>query len=41
MATRDKKRDALEAQVKALKELIEVAKAVVSTLDLDTVLQLS
>lgn len=39
MATRDKERDALEAQVKALKELIEVAKAVVSTLDLDTVLQ--
>ena len=32
-------REALEAQVKALKELIEVAKAVVSTLDLDTVLQ--
>ncbi len=32
-------REALEAQVKALKELIEVARAVVSTLDLDTVLQ--
>lgn len=30
---------ALEAQVKALKDLIEVAKAVVSTLDLDTMLQ--
>jgi diguanylate cyclase (GGDEF)-like protein len=32
-------RESLEAQVKALKDLIEVAKAVVSTLDLDTVLQ--
>lgn len=32
-------REHLEAQVKALKDLIEVAKAVVSTLDLDTVLQ--
>lgn len=32
-------RQSLEAQVKALKDLIEVAKAVVSTLDLDTVLQ--
>lgn len=32
-------RQLLEAQVKALKDLIEVAKAVVSTLDLDTVLQ--
>ena len=31
--------EALESQVKALKDLIEVAKAVVSTLDLDTVLQ--
>jgi diguanylate cyclase (GGDEF)-like protein len=39
MATTDKERAALEAQVKSLKELIEVAKAVVSTLDLDTVLQ--
>lgn len=33
------KKDALESQVRALKDLIEVAKAVVSTLDLDTVLQ--
>ena len=33
------KTDALESQVKGLKNLIEVAKAVVSTLDLDTVLQ--
>ncbi|UFS70331.1 sensor domain-containing diguanylate cyclase [Geomonas sp. RF6] len=32
-------KEALESQVKALKDLIEVAKAVVSTLDLDTVLQ--
>jgi len=32
-------KESLEAQVKALKDLIEVAKAVVSTLDLDTVLQ--
>ena len=32
-------KDSLEAQVKALKDLIEVARAVVSTLDLDTVLQ--
>jgi diguanylate cyclase (GGDEF)-like protein len=31
--------DTLESQVRALKDLIEVAKAVVSTLDLDTVLQ--
>jgi diguanylate cyclase (GGDEF)-like protein len=31
--------DSLESQVKGLKDLIEVAKAVVSTLDLDTVLQ--
>jgi diguanylate cyclase (GGDEF)-like protein len=31
--------ETLESQVKALKDLIEVAKAVVSTLDLDTVLQ--
>jgi diguanylate cyclase (GGDEF)-like protein len=35
----DCKKDALESQVRALKDLIEVAKAVVSTLDLDTVLQ--
>jgi len=35
----DSSREALEAQVKALKDLIEVARAVVSTLDLDTVLQ--
>jgi diguanylate cyclase (GGDEF)-like protein len=35
----DSKTDALESQVKGLKDLIEVAKAVVSTLDLDTVLQ--
>lgn len=33
------KQESLESQVKALKDLIEVAKAVVSTLDLDTVLQ--
>lgn len=33
------KSESLESQVKALKDLIEVAKAVVSTLDLDTVLQ--
>jgi len=33
------KEESLELQVKALKDLIEVAKAVVSTLDLDTVLQ--
>jgi diguanylate cyclase (GGDEF)-like protein len=33
------KTDALESQVRGLKDLIEVAKAVVSTLDLDTVLQ--
>ncbi|HJV66814.1 MAG TPA: diguanylate cyclase [Geomonas sp.] len=33
------KTSALETQVKGLKDLIEVAKAVVSTLDLDTVLQ--
>lgn len=32
-------KESLESQVKALKDLIEVAKAVVSTLDLDTVLQ--
>ena len=32
-------KEGLEAQIKALKDLIEVAKAVVSTLDLDTVLQ--
>ncbi|ACH38221.1 sensor diguanylate cyclase, GAF domain-containing [Citrifermentans bemidjiense Bem] len=32
-------KELLESQVKALKDLIEVAKAVVSTLDLDTVLQ--
>ena len=32
-------KESLEAQVRALKDLIEVAKAVVSTLDLDTVLQ--
>ncbi|MFZ3208970.1 MAG: sensor domain-containing diguanylate cyclase [Geobacteraceae bacterium] len=32
-------RQSLEAQVKALEDIIEVAKAVVSTLDLDTVLQ--
>lgn len=31
--------ESLESQVKGLKDLIEVAKAVVSTLDLDTVLQ--
>ena len=31
--------ESLESQVKALKDLIEVAKAVVSTLELDTVLQ--
>ena len=35
----DSKTSALESQVKGLKDLIEVAKAVVSTLDLDTVLQ--
>jgi len=35
----DSKREALESQVRGLKDLIEVAKAVVSTLDLDTVLQ--
>ncbi|GFO61941.1 GGDEF domain-containing protein [Geomonas silvestris] len=35
----DSKTAELESQVKALKDLIEVAKAVVSTLDLDTVLQ--
>ena len=35
----DSKTHALESQVKGLKDLIEVAKAVVSTLDLDTVLQ--
>ncbi|GFO68070.1 GGDEF domain-containing protein [Geomonas limicola] len=35
----DSKTEELESQVKALKDLIEVAKAVVSTLDLDTVLQ--
>jgi diguanylate cyclase (GGDEF)-like protein len=33
------KKESLESQVKGLKDLIEVAKAVVSTLDLDTVLQ--
>jgi diguanylate cyclase (GGDEF)-like protein len=33
------KNETLESQVKGLKDLIEVAKAVVSTLDLDTVLQ--
>ena len=33
------KMEVLESQVRALKDLIEVAKAVVSTLDLDTVLQ--
>ena len=33
------KSDSLESQVRALRDLIEVAKAVVSTLDLDTVLQ--
>jgi len=33
------KKKSLETQVKALNDLIEVAKAVVSTLDLDTVLQ--
>lgn len=32
-------RDSLQAQIKALEDLIEVARAVVSTLDLDTVLQ--
>lgn len=32
-------KESLESQVKALKDLIEVARAVVSTLDLDTVLQ--
>lgn len=32
-------KEVLETQVKALKDLIEVARAVVSTLDLDTVLQ--
>src|SRR6185369_15781226 len=32
-------RESLESQVRALKDLIEVARAVVSTLDLDTVLQ--
>ena len=35
----DSKTNALETEVKGLKDLIEVAKAVVSTLDLDTVLQ--
>jgi len=35
----DSKMEALESQVRGLKDLIEVAKAVVSTLDLDTVLQ--
>ena len=35
----DCKKESLESQVKGLKDLIEVAKAVVSTLDLDTVLQ--
>jgi diguanylate cyclase (GGDEF)-like protein len=35
----DSKKNELESQVKGLKDLIEVAKAVVSTLDLDTVLQ--
>ncbi len=39
MSQYDNQRAALEAQVKALKDLIEVARAVVSTLDLDTVLQ--
>jgi diguanylate cyclase (GGDEF)-like protein len=35
----DSKTNDLESQVRGLKDLIEVAKAVVSTLDLDTVLQ--
>jgi diguanylate cyclase (GGDEF)-like protein len=35
----DCKNETFESQVKGLKDLIEVAKAVVSTLDLDTVLQ--
>jgi len=35
----DCNKEGLESQVKGLKDLIEVAKAVVSTLDLDTVLQ--
>jgi diguanylate cyclase (GGDEF)-like protein len=39
MSSLDAERASLEAQVKALKDLIDVARAVVSTLDLDTVLQ--
>jgi len=39
MERNHKKLDALEAQVKGLEDLIEVAGAVVSTLDVDTVLQ--
>lgn len=39
MSNHDADRAALEAQVKALTDLLEVAKAVVSTIDLDTVLQ--
>jgi diguanylate cyclase (GGDEF)-like protein len=39
MSQCDCNKESLEIQIKALKDLIEVAKAVVSTLDLDTVLQ--